>query len=303
MKKKISSLQADLILLLVALLWGTTFVASKIALDYLSPLTIISIRFILAFALMMLLFRNQIKSIQKEDIKGGIVVGLMLFIAFATQLIALNYTDPGKQAFLAGTYVVFVPFIVWFIYKKKPDTKSFIGAFACFIGISLLTLNKGFSISFGDSLTLLSSVFFAGHIISTSHYVKKSTPVKITIVQFGTVAILSTLTALIFEGVPTGVSSVVIVSVIYLGIICTGVAYFLQTLAQNYTKSTHAAIILSLEAVFGSILSVIVMSELFTVKMIVGCIIIFLSILVIELKGTKKESVEREDEILEKIAK
>jgi len=303
MKKKISSLQADLILLLVALLWGTTFVASKIALDYLSPLTIISIRFILAFVLMMLLFRNQIKSIQKEDLKGGIVVGLMLFIAFATQLIALNYTDPGKQAFLAGTYVVFVPFIVWFIYKKKPDSKSFIGAFACFIGISLLTLNKGFSISFGDSLTLLSSMFFAGHIISTSHFVKKSTPVKITIVQFGTVAILSTLTALIFEGVTTGVSSVVVVSVIYLGIICTGVAYFLQTLAQNYTKSTHAAIILSLEAVFGSILSVIIMSELFTVKMIVGCIIIFLSILVIELKGAKKESIERKEELLEKIVK
>ena len=112
-------------------------------------------------------------------------------------------------------------------------------------------------------------------------------------------AILSTLSALIFEGIPTGVSSVVIVSVIYLGIICTGVAYFLQTLAQNYTKSTHAAIILSLEAVFGSILSVIVMSELFTLKMIVGCIIIFLSILVIELKGTKKEVLENEEEVIE----
>ena len=284
MKKNISSLQADLILFLVALLWGTTFVTSKFSLEQLQPLTIISIRFILAVIVMGVIFKKHLKDISKEDIIGGGIVGTVLFIAFSTQLIALKYTDPGKQAFLAATYVIFVPFLTWYISKERPDNRSFFGAFACFVGIALLTLKDGLSIGFGDSLTLFSSVFFAGHIITTDRYVKRSTPVKIAIVQFATVAILSTISALMFEGLPGKVTPSVAIVIVYLGIMCTGLAYFLQTLGQNYTKSTHTAIILSLEAVFGSILSVIFMNELFTFKMIIGCVIIFISILAIELK-------------------
>lgn len=283
--KKISSLQADLILLLVAFLWGTTFVTSKFSLEVLGPLTIISLRFILAVALMLLLFRKHIKDINKDDVKGGIIVGSVLFIAFATQLIALKFTDPGKQAFLAATYVIFVPFLIWLITKKRPEVKSFVGAFACMIGIAFLTLKSGFSISFGDSLTLFSSIFFGLHIITTGHFVKKSSPIKITIVQFATVAILSTISALCFEGFPHGLTPSVVIGIVYLGLVCTGIAYFLQTFGQNYTKSTHTAIILSLEAVFGSLLSIIFMKEVFTPMMIVGCLIIFASVLFIELKS------------------
>jgi len=283
--KKISSLQADLVLLLVAFLWGTTFVTSKFSLEVLGPLTIISCRFILAVGLMVVLFRKHIKTIKKDDLKGGIIVGSVLFVAFATQLIALKFTDPGKQAFLAATYVIFVPFLIWIITRKKPDNRSFLGAFACMIGIAFLTLKSGYSISFGDSLTLFSSIFFGLHIITTGHFVKKSTPIKITIIQFATVAVLSTLAALVFEGIPSGITPSVTIGILYLGLVCTGVAYFLQTFGQNYTKSTHTAIILSLEAVFGSLLSIIFMGEVFTPMMIIGCLIIFGSVLLIELKS------------------
>ena len=286
--KKMSSFKADMILLLVAILWGTTFVTSKFSLEELGPFTIISMRFILAVFFMCIIFRKHIKHINTNDILGGAIVGSVLFIAFSTQLIALKYTDPGKQAFLAGTYVIFVPFLVWGVTKKRPDTKSFIGAFACMIGIALLTLKSGLSISYGDSLTLFSSVFFALHILTTGHFVKKSTPVKITIVQFATVAVLSTVTALLFEGVPTQLSPGITIGILYLGILCTGLAYFLQTFGQNYTKSTHTAIILSLEAVFGSLLSIIFMKEVFTPIMILGCMIIFASVLIIELKGSQE---------------
>jgi len=276
---------ADCILLLVALLWGTTFVASKYTLTYLTPFFIISTRFIMAFAMMSLVFRKQFKTINKDELKGGIIVGTILFIAFATQLIALQYTAAGKQAFLAGTYVVMVPFIVWAISKKRPDNRSFIGAFICFLGIGFLTLNDSLTISFGDSLTMFSSLFFAGHIISTDHFVKKMDPVKLTIVQFGTVAVLGTTAAFMFEPIPTSMDSNGLLAILYLGILCTGIAYFLQTYAQKDTLSTHTAIILSLEAVFGSVLSLIVLKEVFTFRMVIGCIAILSAILVIELKG------------------
>ncbi len=292
MKINISSLQADLILFVVALLWGTTFVTSKVSLESLPPFSIIAFRFILAFILMAILFSGEFKSISRKDIKGGFVIGTVLFIAFATQLIALKHTDPGKQAFLAATYVIFVPFCVWAMTRKKPDNRSFLGALACFIGIGFLTLKDGFSMGYGDGLTLISSVFFAGHILTTEHFVKNSTPIKISIIQFGTVAILASFSSLAFEKIEVIPSFGVVAMILYLGIFCSGIAYFLQTLAQKYTKSTHTAIILSLEAVFGSILSIIFLHEVFTTKMIIGCVIIFVSILAIELKGSgeSKES-------------
>ncbi len=290
MKKK--AIYADLILLLVALLWGTTFVGGKYALNYFTPLYIIAIRFVLAFSMMAVGFRKEMKSITKKDIKGGAIVGTVLFVAFATQLVALQYTAAGKQAFLAGTYVVMVPFISWWLHKKRPDSSSFLGAFICFLGIGLLTLNESFSISFGDSLTLFSSLFFAGHIISNGYFVDEIGPVKLTIVQFGTVAVLSTVSALIFEPFPTEIAPNGIYAILYLGVLCTGVAYFLQAIGQKYAKSTHTAIILSLEAVFGSVLAMFVLGEVFTFKMLLGCVSILSAILIIELKGSSKEELE-----------
>lgn len=287
MKKK--AVYADLILLLVALLWGTTFVGGKYALNYFTPFYIIAIRFIMAFTMMAIGFRKDLMTLTHKDIKGGAIVGTVLFIAFATQLVALQYTAAGKQAFLAGTYVVMVPFISWWLHKKRPDTSSFVGAFICFMGIGLLTLNESLSIGFGDSLTLFSSMFFAGHIISNGYFVDDIGPVKLTIVQFGTVALLSTVSALIFEPFPTDVAANGIYAVIYLGVLCTGVAYFLQTIGQKYALSTHTAIILSLEAVFGSVLALFILGEVFTFKMVLGCASILAAILIIELKGSSKE--------------
>lgn len=289
MKMKKKAVYADLILLVVAFLWGTTFVGGKYALNYFTPLYIIAIRFIMAFTMMAIAFRKELMTLKKKDIKGGAIVGTVLFIAFATQLVALQYTEAGKQAFLAGTYVVMVPFISWWLHKKRPETNSFVGAFICFLGIGLLTLNESLTIGFGDSLTLFSSLFFAGHIISNGYFVDEIGPVKLTIVQFGTVALLSTVSAFVFEPFPSEVASNGIYAVLYLGILCTGVAYFLQTIGQKYALSTHTAIILSLEAVFGSILALFVLGEVFTFKMVLGCLSILAAILIIELKGNSKE--------------
>jgi len=296
MKKK--TIYVDLTLLVVAFLWGTTFVGGKYALNYFTPLYIIAIRFIIAFSMMAIAFRKDLMALTKKDIKGGVVVGTMLFIAFATQLVALQYTEAGKQAFLAGTYVVMVPFISWWLKKKRPETSSFVGAFICFMGIGLLTLNESLTIGFGDGLTLFSSLFFAGHIISNGHYVDDIGPVKLTIIQFGTVAVLSTVSALIFEPFPTTVASNGIFAILYLGILCTGVAYFLQTIGQKHALSTHTAIILSLEAVFGSVLALFVLGEVFTFKMVLGCISILAAILIIELKGSSKEELSYAEEPL-----
>nr|MBP8763631.1 DMT family transporter [Acetoanaerobium sp.] len=260
----------------------------KYAFAYFTPVYMIAFRFTIGVLAMCIFFWKKISKITLKDLKGGIIVGIIFFIAFVTQLIALQYTEAGKQAFLAATYVVMAPFLYWIIYHKKPDFRTLAGAFICFLGIGLLTLNASLSISFGDGLTLFSSLFFALHIMFNGYFVEKQDPVILSTVQFAVVAIISWIFAFFFEPFPTAIGFEGIASVLYLGIFCTGLAYFLQTAAQRYTLATHAAIILSLESVFGILLAVVMLGEVFTLRMLMGCIAIFGAILITELRSSSE---------------
>lgn len=275
---------ADLTLLLVAILWGTTFAVTKDSLNYANPIYIIAIRFVVGFLLMAIIFWKKAVNIQKYELKGGALVGIILFFAFLIQVIGLRFTTASKQSFIAGIFVVIVPFLSWILYSKRPDLRTFIGAIVCFIGLSLLTIEKGFNISFGDSISIFSSFLFGAHIITNGYFAQRQDVVKLTIIQFGVVGVLASTAALIFVPLPKTMGMHGLLSILYLGVFCTGLAYFMQTLGQKYTLPTHAALILSMESVFGSILAVIMLGESVTIKMVIGCIAILASILISELK-------------------
>lgn len=279
------SVIADFSLFLCAMIWGIGFVAADTALkEGITPYYTMTIRFTIAAVLLSLIFWKKIKTISVKDLKGGSIVGIVLFIAFAAQTVGLQYTTPGKQSFITGTYVVIVPFLYWIINKKRPDLYSFAATFLCLVGTSMLTLNSGFNIAKGDSLTLLCALFFALHIVLIGFYTESIDPVSLTIIQMVVAAVCSLIAALIFETVPHNVSTKGILAAIYLGTFSTMIAYIIQNVAQKYTSSTHAAIILCLETVFGSLFSVILLGEEFTFKMIIGCIIIFIGLITAETK-------------------
>lgn len=308
-EKNKKALMADLSLLLCAIIWGIGFVATDVSLkEGIKPLYTMTIRFTIAFSLLSIAFFKKVKQITKKDLKAGVIVGTVLFLAFALQTIGLQYTTPGKQSFLTGLYVVIVPFLYWAITKKAPDKYTFIATGLCLLGTSLLTLNGSFSIAKGDTLTLISAVFFAAHIVLIGYFIKDTDPVILTILQMGMAAILSLIFAIITkEQVPTNISTKGWLAVLYLGSVSTMIAYIIQNVAQKYTSSTHAAIILCLETVFGSAFSAILLKESFTPKMILGCSIIFVALITAEtklsfLKRKKEELVEEdllEDELLE----
>ncbi len=281
-KKK--SILADMSLLLVALVWGGGFIAVKGALDSISPFYIMAMRFSISTIIMLLFFRKKIKHITKNQLAVGTLVGLLLFLGFAAQTIGMKYTTAGKNAFLTGTNVVIVPFLYWAISKKKPDSYSLASAFLCFVGIGMLTLDGGIGINLGDGLTLICAVFFAAHIVSVGFFTEKVGAITLVIIQLGSAAIFSLIAALIFEPMPTHLNSDTIFAIGYLSIFSTMLAFMVQNVAQKYTTSTHAAIILCLESVFGSILSVLMLNEIFTSKMIIGCLTIFIAIITTETK-------------------
>ncbi len=282
-KKK--HLIADLGLFLVAIIWGSGFTASKIALDSgLGPYYMMGFRFLIATIIMGVIFFKKLTQITKQDIIYSSIVGIALFFAFATQTVGLQFTTASKNAFLTGTNVVMVPFIFWGIAKIKPDKWSLLAAITCLLGIGFLSFDGSFTLGLGDSLSLLCAFGFACHISLTGYFGKKIDSTILTFIQMLVSALLSFIFGFFFEELPTNPSTAGITAVIYLGVFSTMIAFFLQTIAQKYTTASRTAIILSTEALFGTLFSVILLGEILTFRMIVGAIAIFFAIITAETK-------------------
>lgn len=275
---------ADLSLLLVALAWGGGFVVLKDALDSITPFYIMAIRFAMATIIMLLFFIKKLKNITRIDMKAGVIIGFLLFLAFSTQTVGLKYTEAGKQAFLTGTNVVIVPFLAWLVHKKRPDGYTIASTFLALIGIALLTLQGSFIMNKGDLLTLICAVFFAAHIVAVGYYAKNMDPYLLALLQMAVAAVIFMIFAILFEPVPKAFNRQMYGAVIYLVLFPTLMAFLIQNVAQKLTTSTHAALILCLEAVFGTILAAIFLKEVFTIQMVIGCILIFCAIILTETK-------------------
>jgi drug/metabolite transporter (DMT)-like permease len=275
---------ADLALALVAIIWGTGFAASQMALDArLSPFQIMTYRFFISSVIMIIIFWREFKKIKLPTIKAGVVIGVFLFLAFAFQTIGLKYTTPSKNAFITATNVVMVPFLYWIVLKRKPDKYSIIGAVLTIVGISFLTLEGSFNVKSGDVLTLVCALGFAMHIISIGYYTKIHSPIQLVIVQMITAFVLSML-SLLFTQDAAMLTTKGIFAILYLGVISTTIAFLIQNIAQKHVNATKTAIILSTEAVFGTLSSIIFLGESLNSKMIIGCIIIFVAIIIAETK-------------------
>lgn len=286
-------------LILVTVIWGGGFVASDIALESMKPFQIMMVRFLLASVLMGVISRGQQKSEEKlKDragaIKAGILMGVTLFMGFAFQIIGLQYTTPSKNAFLTALNVVIVPFIAFVILKKKIGAKGIIGAVMSVLGVALLSLNGNFTVSLGDGLTLFCAVGFAFQIFFTSEFVKKYPASVLNTVQMFTAFVLSAISLMIFGENDFQVTTQGWLSALYLGVVSTTICYLLQTACQKYIDETKAAIILSMESVFGTIFSILILHEVVTVRMVIGCAVILAAVIISNMSETSEKIEDKE---------
>lgn len=275
-------------LILVTVIWGGGFVASDMALESMKPFQIMTIRFLLASVLMGLISFRSLKGMMREEIRAGVLMGIALFAAFALQIIGLQHTTPSKNAFLTALNVVIVPFISFLILKKRVGARGIIGAVMSVAGVALLSLNENFTLGLGDGLTLLCAVGFAFQIFLTGEFVKKYRATVLNFVQMATAFILSFISLFCFGETNFQVSQKGWLSVLYLGVISTTVCYLLQTASQKYVDETKAAIILSMESVFGTLFSVIILHEVLMPRMVVGCVIILTAVIISNMSETQK---------------
>ncbi|MEY8431811.1 DMT family transporter [Lachnospiraceae bacterium 48-42] len=276
-------------LIAVTVIWGGGFVASDMALESLRPFQIMTIRFLLASFLMGTASIRKLKGMKSGEIRAGILMGAALFMGFAFQIVGLQYTTPSKNAFLTALNVVMVPFIAFVILKKKVGARSIAGAVMAIVGVGLLSLEKNLTLGIGDALTLVCAAGFAFQIFFTSEFVKKYRAVALNFVQMLTAVLLSFVSLFLFQETEFHVTAKGWLSVLYLGVISTALCYLLQTASQKYVDETKAAIILSMESVFGTLFSILILHEQVTLRMVCGCVIILAAVIVSNLADTHIE--------------
>lgn len=274
-----------------AFIWGTSFVILKEALDSIGTMWVLALRFIIAAALLLLAAGKRLKTLGRDGLRGGMLLGVCLAAAYIFQTYGLKYTTPGKNAFLTATYCVLVPFMVWAFFKRRPNAANIIAAFMCVFGIGLVSLSGTSPFNIGDALTLVCGIFYALQIILTERFIGDCDALSLTGVEFGTAAVICLAGALIFESAPVGLSLELWGSIAYMGVMCTALCFFLQTWGMRYTPSSTAAVIMTFESVFAIIISVIFYDEPVTVRLICGFTLIIASVIISERAPLKLKKV------------
>lgn len=284
MNQKRKSEVASLTLGLVAVAWGTSYAIVKDNLDLVEPMTLMAIRFVISSLLLTVIYIRRMIKVKAHEIKEGAIIGIFMFLAYASMVIGLQYTTASKQSFLIGAYVVIVPFLAWLINKEKPDRYDAIGATMAITGLGMLTLGGVTGITAGDIISIFCSFAFAMHMITIERYCKNTDPIILTIVQLWTGAIIFTLVALVTESHDLSIFHEAPGPVAYLTIVTTVIPFVVQNVAQKYISSTTTALILTMESVVGSIFAVLYLGEHMSLVMALGCFIVFTGIVVQETK-------------------
>jgi len=284
---KLVTLKADLSLIFIVMIWGTTFPLMKIALGNVKPFYFISLRFITAFIVLTLILNKRLKKINIKTIKIGTFLGLWLFLGFAFQIYGLQFTTASRSGFITGLSVIVVPILSIFILKEIPSISSWIGVILALVGMYFLTGFTEAGFNYGDLLTFFCAVSIALQIVFLSKYIKNEDPLVITWLQITTVMVLGTVIAFFESPSNVAINSNSIAVIIYTGIFATALAIFVQSRAQQFTSSTHTGLIFSLEPVFGALFSFMILNERMQTMGMIGATLIFLGIVLSEL-GDKK---------------
>ncbi len=293
---------ADLLLLLTAAIWGFAFVAQRLGNAYMGPFTFNAIRFSLgAIALLPLLFRQKKQGVDRPQAPlrklalPMLATGLVLFTGASLQQVGLLGTTAGKAGFITGLYVILVPLLA-LTWGRRTHAAHWIGAVLAVVGLYLLSVQSGFSISPYDLIVLVGAFVWAGHVHLIDRYADAVGPVRLAMVQFAITGVLSAGAALLFETATFSAILAGIWPILYGAFLSVGLAYTLQIVAQRTADPAHAAIILSLEGAFAALGGWLVLHEMLSARDLLGCGLMLAGTLISQVAGRGKQKREVQEQ-------
>ena len=297
MRKLVKKYLAESGLLLIGILWGLGFVSVKIGLNEgMNRFYLTGLRFLGSFVLLSILFRKKIKKISRDDLKAGLVLGIIQYFGYVFQTYGAEHTTVGKNAFFTAINVIIVPYIFWILNKKRPDIFSFSASIICMIGVGIMSLDGNLSFTHlnkGDVMTIISAFFFALQVAYTGYFGRKVHPMNLVLLQM-------LVGGLLFAGTQfatSGLREVIplhgetLMAIIYAVVFSTAIPMLLQIYCQRLTTATRASILMSTESMFAPIFAFFVLGEIMTLRVALGAVFILFSVVVSETKlGMVKET-------------
>ncbi|WP_175059195.1 DMT family transporter [Thermococcus sp. 2319x1] len=266
--------RAELILLGITVIWGFTFPAMKVSLSYLPPILFLAYRFGIASLLMLFAFRK--KAIKSETFFEGFILGATLFFGHGFQIVGLKYTSASNSAFITSLYVVFTPFIAYFLLGDKLKARDFLSLSVAIAGLYLIS-GASLSFNYGDLLTVLCAISFAFQIVLVQKFGERDY-LSLAFWQIFWNFVFSTIYALIFEGFALPIGITPWLGIIYTGVFATVIAFTLQVKYQKETKAHKAALIYSAEPIFGHISAFLTIGEVLSLRGYLGALLILAAI-------------------------
>ena len=295
-------LKADLMLVLVTLCWGISYYLMDLALTDMDPFTLNAHRFLGAFAVAGLLSYKKVKTVNRTTLKYSLLVGAALVFVYIGATFGVKYTTLSNSGFLCALTVVFTPLIAWVFLRQKLDRKMTLSVVICFIGIALLTLKDDFSINLGnlkgDLLCILCAVAYAIDLLLTEKAVshKEVDAYQLGVFQLGVTGLCNLILAIIVETPHFPTTGNVWGAVIFLSIFCTGVAFVVQPVAQQYTSASHVGVIFALEPVFAGIVAFALAGEVLSPKSYFGAVLMIASLFIMEIDFSRIFSRKKKQE-------
>lgn len=284
------TLKSDSLLLIAAFIWGTTFVAQRMGMDYIGPMTYNALRFAvgaLTLVPVILIFRRSDLTVgQPRGVRfllcGGALAGLALFGGASMQQMGLVYTTAGKASFITSLYVVLVPMAGLFL-GHRCGLAAWVGAALAVAGLYLLSVRESFAVGRGDLLVLIGAFFWTVHVLLIDYLAKRANPLHIACIQFLACSALSLPAAILSESIDLPAIIPATIPILYGGVLSAGVAFTLQVVCQRTSPPAHAAIVMSLETVFAALAGYLILHERFTPRDLLGCALMFTGLMVVQL--------------------
>jgi len=287
------NIKGPILLLGATVIWGLAFVAQSVGMDYLGPFSFNSIRFFLgALILIPFIDFKALKSAKKIHIKkliiSSLLAGIFLAIASNLQQIGIQFTSVGKAGFITSFYILFVP-LLGLLLKRKPKKNVYIALTLAIIGFYFLCINEKFKVSSGDIYILIGALFFAMHIMLIDYFSSSTDLIAFCCLQFLFCSLIGAIFMFIFEKPDLVSISKAWLPLAYAGFFSCGIAYTLQIYGQRDVEPNTASLILSLESVFSTIFGFLILQQKLSTRELLGCILVFISVIIIQIKSTGKK--------------
>ncbi len=280
--------RADLLLVLVTGFWGTSYFLTDLCMAGMSPMSLNAFRFLVGFAVLVLFFFKKMKGISRATLKYGILVGLSLAAVYVFYAYGILYTSITNAGFICALPVVTTPIIEFIVSRRRPGGKLIVALVICAVGMGMLTLNEQFRPALGDILCLGVAVFYGVDLVITDRAVHKPEvdPLQMGILQLGVVGVVTLILTFVLEKPTLPTTPAVWASALFLAVFCTGIAFVVQTVQQQYTTASHVGLIFTLEPLFSAIIAFFLGGERLRPIGYVGAVLMMLSLVLMEMDWT-----------------